>query len=111
MKSRSVSIGPDGYLRVPLGRSGQHEAIIALDDYQQLIELGVSPNWQRCGGSVSAVTKKGNMLVGRILADARAGQRVHYKDGNPLNLRRDNLSVREGGFSVVNNKEALEAVA
>lgn len=107
MKARPITIGPDGSVRVPLARNGEAEATIDFEDYQTLISLGVSPNWQQTGRSVTARTPKGNMLVGRILMDAKAGQRVQYEDGNPLNLRRGNLSLREGGFSVVNNLEQL----
>lgn len=108
MKARPITIGPDGSVHVPLARNGEAEATIDFEDYQYLVSLGVSPNWQQSGRSVSARTPKGNMLVGRILMDAKAGQRVQYKDGNPLNLKRDNLSIRDGGFSVLNNREALE---
>ncbi len=51
------------------------------------------------------------MLVGRILTDAKAGQQVRYLDGNPLNLRRENLIIKQGGFSLRNDREYLTAAA
>jgi hypothetical protein len=112
MKARPITIAKDGdsYIaRVPLARSGKVEALVKPEDYNTLLSLGVSPNWQISGGSVVANTPNGQTLVGRILTNAKAGQRVTYKDGNPLNLRRSNLEVIHRGFSLRNDFEDLVA--
>lgn len=110
MKARPITV-KKGIAIVPLSRNGKSQATIDLEDYELLMSLGVSPNWQCAGGSVVARTPKGPMLVGRILTDAKAGQQVRYLDGNPLNLRRENLIIKQGGFSLRNDREYLTAAA
>ena len=107
MKPRPITVTKQRIAIVPLSRNGEHSATIDLEDYELLMSLGVSPNWQCTGGSVVARTPKGTMLVGRILMDAKRGQQVRYLDGNPLNLRRDNLTIKQGGFSLRNDRECL----
>lgn len=103
MKARPICLSFDNgksLVHVPLSRRGEQEAVIEQDDYQRLISAGVSPNWHTVGGSVTARTPKGQRLLGRIILGAEEGQTVRYQDGNPLNLRRDNLYLRYGGFSI-----------
>ena len=107
MRARPITVTKEGAAIVPLSRQGKHEAIVNLEDYEFLLSLGVSPNWQVSGGSVIARTPEGAMLIGRILADAKAGQQVRYLDGNPFNLRRENLILKHGGFSLRNDRECL----
>jgi len=100
MKTRPVKILPGGIVSVPLGRSGKHEAKIGLDDYQELLSLRIYPNWQMRGGSVGARGPNGvRVSIPRVLMDARPGEGVVYKDGDPTNLTRPNLKVVEK-FSV-----------
>ncbi len=110
MKARPVKITHqrgEYLVHVPLSRNGEKEATVSYEDYHTLLSLGVSPNWQLTGGSVVARTPIGQALIGRILMDAKKGQQVRYKDGNSLNLRRDNLMLRNGGFSLRNDREEL----
>lgn len=122
MKARPVKITHqrgEYLVRVPLSRNGEKEATVSYEDYHTLLSLGVSPNWQLTGGSVVARTTQRvlegpevrtqgrQVLIGRILMNAKAGQQVRYKDGNSLNLRRDNLMLRNGGFSLRNDREEL----
>ncbi|MES0197180.1 hypothetical protein [Mesorhizobium sp. M0011] len=103
-------------VHVPLSRFGEGEAVLDLPDYNELVALKLYPNWSILGGSVSARGPYGlRLIVARVLADAKAGQIVEYLDGDPLNLRRDNLSIRDG-FStkhdcalLIEAKERLEA--
>jgi hypothetical protein len=85
---------------ISLGSNSDRVCVLYLDDYISLIELGVSTNW--------SCTKPGNAVafnsidmkplgIARILLDAKAGQAVRYLDGNPLNLRRENLSLVPDG--------------
>lgn len=67
------------------------------EDLDVLVSLGVSLNWAGLQtGHVTcnarrAASKKA--MVARILMDAQVGEMVTYRDSNPMNLRRENLSV------------------
>lgn len=106
MKPRSIrAVTEKGFedtpiIAVPLGRDGEQEALIDLQDYKDLVALGVSPNWQLRGGNVSAkssnIAADESILVARVLMDARPGQMVRFKDRDYKNLQRSNLSVVSG---------------
>lgn len=106
---------PDGTpcVRVPLSNGRDHAELYA-DDYAALIAGGVEGNWQciipnrisRRGqrayvqGWMPAArppVDKPNKRTARTIAPrivgALQGQRVHYRDGNTLNLRRCNLEI------------------
>jgi len=111
MKARPVRItdSKDGGIcvSVPLARTGANEAVLDLQDYNELISLGLYPNWSLLGRNVSARGPLGlRLLVARILTDARPGEVVWYRDGNPLNLRRQNLGIKEG-FSIKHDRQLL----
>lgn len=104
MKNRPIELIKEGsriVARVPLGRSGEHKAEIYKEDYDFLVKLGLSGNWNALRASLglfyvvaSAYKVASNKtLVARILLDADAGQSVQYVDKNPLNLRRENLRL------------------
>lgn len=70
------------------------------EDYDRLIELGAYKRWQlirdkyvRCGTR----NGMGHVMIARALVDCPPGFCVVYFDGNPLNLRRENLGIRKGG--------------
>lgn len=108
MKPRSITVEKGGAVRVPLSRFGEAECIISFDDYQELLDLGVYPNWQLRGGNVASRGPGGiSVLIARVLTDAKAGERVLYKDGDRKNLRRVNLSVVQNGFSVNHDRAKL----
>lgn len=110
MKPRPIRVTSEGgraLAYVPISRGGVKEACLYLDDYQYLVGLGVSANWQTSGRAVIASSTGGRILVGRTLVDAKAGQQVRYHDGNPLNLRRDNLYIKQGGFSIKSDLEQV----
>lgn len=108
MKARPielVDVGGRLLARVPLGRHNKFSppryVEIWKDDYDFLVKLGLSPNWSsyRVGGNGYYVTASASdtpshrVLVARVLMDANAGEIVRYVDGNPLNLRRENLRL------------------
>jgi hypothetical protein len=82
---------------VPLGRSGAKAAIIWKDDLDQLMSLGIGNRWytNKDQNYVLCFGNRPNkrLMVARLLLNAGPGARVQYKDGNPLNLRRDNLTL------------------
>lgn len=111
MKGRPVRIDGDrekGFVvYVPLAR-GDDEAVLDLEDYNELVALKVYPNWQLRGGQAGARGPGGiNVLIARVLTDAKPGQRVTYRDGDKLNLRRSNLECSESGFSVNHDRAML----
>ncbi|WP_442577705.1 hypothetical protein ACSBOB_19275 [Mesorhizobium sp. ASY16-5R] len=108
MKARPIHIDKTGVVRVPLARDGKDEAVIDLEAYNELMTLGVYQNWQLRGGNVGARGPRGlKVLIGRVLTNARPGQRVVYRDGNPLNLRRGNLDLSDGAFSINHDRAQL----
>ena len=100
---------------VPLGRKGANEVAIWEDDYNFVRRLGLSGNWTKLlNNHVIATAPKasGNhVLVARVLLDAKAGQSVRYLDGNPLNLRRENLQLIERGGSIRRDRDFLGMAA
>jgi hypothetical protein len=81
-----------------LGLYQKQHCLMYYEDYEAIITLGVSPNW--------CCTQRGNVVaynsidmrplgIARILLDAGPGEAVRYRDGNPLNLRRENLYLAE----------------
>lgn len=115
MKPRPITVsevhsfGVRDVVQVPLGRSGSEGAKVDQRDWDELRSLGVSPNWSLSNGSVVAGGPgRSRVYVARVLMDAKAGERVEYQDGNPLNLCRSNLSVREG-FSTRHDRALLTA--
>lgn len=71
------------------------------DDYDYLInKLKINPNWNSVSSkrpNVLAVSiTNSKVSVARVLLDADQGQIIRYKDGNPLNLRRENLLLLDG---------------
>ena len=83
------------------------EAVLSLDDYRELLLLGVRPNWCLTGGNVMSRGKNGvRILVARVLLDAKPGQVVRFQDDNRLDLRRGNLSLA-AGYSVNHDRAML----
>lgn len=91
------AIDDDGrsVLLIPLA-SHQGHAKVFPEDYQRLCVDGfVSPSWQlNCGVIRVADHRKNPQRVARLIAEAGPEVRVGYADGNPANLRRDNLVLR-----------------
>lgn len=97
MKSRPIrqvyEAGRSLYM-VPLGRKGALEVAVWEEDYKLLRSLGLTGNWAKLQNMhVSAKASRQHVLVARVLLDAKPGQAVRYLDGNPLNLRRENLRL------------------
>lgn len=91
-----------GLAFVPLGvRGAKGVAVVHDDDLSMLEDLGLSMRWNRHPdtGAVFAPAPRasgGNVLVSRVLVNAGPGQNVTYRNGDPSDLRRENLSVVSG---------------
>lgn len=111
MKDRSPTYTfADGWelARVPIARDGKQEAVIHKADYLELIGLGLSGNWFLIRNTVCARVPGGKtILVARAILDAQPGTIIKYLDGDGKNLRRDNLKVMNGGFSVNADRRLL----
>jgi hypothetical protein len=87
---------------VPLGRfAAKGHALIYADDLVMLDALGLSLVWNRnrLNGTVFAPASRasgGNVQVARVLLDLGEGRIVRYRNGNPTDLRRENLQVCDG---------------
>lgn len=117
MKARPIELIHEGarvLARVSLGRSGTKFAEIWRDDWEFLRKLGTPENWNSVGsnGHVTVCTPRasGNHIaVGRILLNAGPGETVRYLDGNPLNLRRENLRLVKGGWACRRDRDYLRS--
>lgn len=99
---------------VPLGKDGKHgEAKIFLEDYQRLMEKGISPNWfaHSPKGYVSVFIKHIPRSIARLLLDVPRAMVVKYKDGDITNLLRDNLVVVKAGRPDIGMLRTLKAVS
>jgi len=89
-------------VRSSLNGNGNKIVEIWKDDYDFLInKLKLNPNWVTSNAEKNnvlafSITKSNRVSVARCLLDADVGQIVRYKDGNPLNLRRENLLLMDG---------------
>ena len=89
---------------VPLGPNGDRGTVVLRkDDYDLLLELGLSECWNalRINDRIyvtapSSRAPGSRVLVARVLMDAKRGERVIFLDGNPLNMRRENLRLVKG---------------
>ncbi|BCB20060.1 hypothetical protein OCUBac02_29540 [Bosea sp. ANAM02] len=80
--------------RVPLPNVGVSVMIYA-EDYDSLIARGISGSWCWNGRSVVVGSRSGSTrTVARLLLNSPAGHRVHTRNGNNLDLRRDNLIAK-----------------
>lgn len=83
-------------VRVPLGKNGSKGyATLYLQDFERLMELGLSTAWNLVGkGYVTATcsTAPGNSVqVARVLLDAGAYEQVRYCNGDKTDLRTNNI--------------------
>jgi len=103
----------DGFLiHVPIGRSGDLEAVVDHHDYNWLVEHKVSRNWLLRGGQVGACAPGGlEVLMARVIADALPGQRVVFLNGDSLDLRRANLGLQPHGGTTKHDRALLVEAA
>jgi len=88
--------GKQSLVGVPLAGS-KRRAILLKSDFHNLMSLGVSTaGWRLYHKQVVARNNRWYVSVGRMIRDADKHQKVIPKDGNPLNLRRDNLMLAPG---------------
>lgn len=100
--------------RVPLAKPGQYASLWA-DDLRELEEAGVPLNWysnldgsKRYAHVKVAITGDNVRNVARLIVKAQPGERVHYRDGNRFNLRRDNLVKYKGGHAKTDAQGLLD---
>jgi hypothetical protein len=70
--------------------------VLCADDFKDLMALGVSPHWHFYHNQAIVRNNGKEISIARLIRDARANQIVLAKDGNPFNLRRENLVIGPG---------------
>lgn len=99
-------------IAIPLGPNGSKGvAHIERDDWMFLLKLGLSPNWYLSPSGHPTVAahraKGGRVTVSRVLLDAGPRQTVRFVDGNPRNLRRENLQLCDNGSATRRDRDFL----
>lgn len=99
-------------VRVQMAKKAGH-AIVDAEAYAELMQAQVSPNWALNSNGqgrhyVKAGTINNKRVVARLITKAAAGEQVEYRNGNPLDLRRDNLRLVRGGHATVDCAALLE---
>lgn len=104
-------------VRVPLAHS-ERTALVYAEDFGSLMEAGLSFFWQlnfnkRDGQAYVKARLKGTQphSIARLILGAGRKQEVRYRDGNRLNLRRDNLTIRKGGTARIDTAAMLVEAA
>jgi hypothetical protein len=117
MRMREVTVVKERgrqIVRVPLGPRSGLFAEIFKEDWDHLIKLGLSPNWNimRNGYVIASCGKAsgGHVVVARVLMNPNSGESVAYVDGNRTNLRRNNLKLKDGS-GIRRDRDYLTAAA
>lgn len=100
---RTTAADGSPVVEVPLA-SGRGAAVLDAEDFDLLVEKGVSPNmyinWNGARGNfcVRACAPWAGNLVSpaRVIMAAGRGEAVRYRDHDPRNLRRSNLYLDSG---------------
>lgn len=88
-------------VRIPLANHPEPAKLLK-DDFERLTSMGLTTAWtlnsNGQGHSYVRCAAPGRNLitVARAICDVGRGRRIHYRDGNRLNLRRDNLTSSPG---------------
>lgn len=82
-------------VRVPLSGLDAHATLDAAD-YETLMARGVSPNWSFDGRIVRAGFRPHNtQRIARLIMDPPGDHQVRHRNRNALDLRRDNLFLKQ----------------
>jgi hypothetical protein len=90
---------------VPLQNSDQ-SAVLFEEDFNRLIDIGLDARWKLANGQVLE-RGRSRLSIARLVADAKAGEKILLKDRNQFNLRRDNLVTAKGGSSRETTRDRL----
>src|SRR5258706_15516833 len=88
------SDGVTPIVTVPM-HNGDHNAVLDLADFNELMALKVSPLWRFVSGMVFECGAS-KISIARLVCDCGVKQKVQFLSGNPLDLRRFNLVVTKG---------------
>jgi hypothetical protein len=98
--------GETPLVSVPLSNI-EKDVILFEGDFNELISRGLDPRWKLTSGLVYTRGEK-KISIARLIVDAKKGDKVKHQDGNPLNLKRDNLvSAGGGGRETTNDRVKL----
>lgn len=104
--ARRVALVPLG----PHGRKGV--AIVDGEDLSLLDSLGLSMRWNRHAGTGIVIAPAGNssgnsVQVSRVILDCGTGENVRYRNGDPTDLRRQNLEINPEGYAIRRDRDFL----
>src|SRR5258706_6162170 len=88
------SDGVTPIVTVPM-HNGDHNAVLDLADFNELMALKVSPLWRFVSGMVFECGAS-KISIARLVCDCGVKQKVQFLSGNPLDLIRFNLLVTKG---------------
>lgn len=89
---------------VPLTNS-KRSVLLYQDDFNTLMDLGVDPRWKLVNGVI--YEKGGTIAISRLVADTCINEKVSLRDGDPCNLKRDNLVKYKGGRATESARDKL----
>jgi len=96
IKIKHFEEGNQSLVGVPLVAS-KLRAVLLKADFNDLMSLGISTaGWKLYHKQVVVRNNRWYVSIGRMIRDADKNQKVIPKDGNPLNLRRDNVILAPG---------------
>src|SRR5690606_15531058 len=55
----------------------------------------------------TSASSGGSVQVARVLLDLGPGQNIHYRNGDPTDLRRDNLEINPEGNAIRRDRDYL----
>ncbi|MFT4160913.1 hypothetical protein [Shinella sp.] len=105
-----------GCLKVPLDRYGRKYAIVTVRGYQAVQDAGATGAWRLNsnghGGAYVRTFAAGTVLMpARIIAGAGPRSVVRYVNGDPLDLRPENIVLRKGAAKRADADIVADSVA
>ncbi len=103
-------------LKVPLDRYGRKYSTVTVRGYQAVQDAGATGAWclngNGHGTSYVRTAAAGTMLMpARIIAGAKARSVVRYVNGDPLDLRPENIVLRKGAAKRADADIVADSVA
>ncbi len=98
MKKKIIEFTENDLVMVKVPTGKKHHTVLRKEDYDKLLEFGVFRTWQLASNMSAKCNNRrgGSTIIARVLTNCPPGYCVTYLDGNPLNLRRENLGIRKG---------------
>ena len=86
------------------------KVLIDEEDFNDLMGLDISMDWILFEGLVWVRRGDQRISIARLIRDAGKGTKIVYKDGNQLNLRRDNLIIATGAGKASPKQQLIKEI-